>query len=60
MNAFSSISRVTWVYVFLLLFSCTSLLYSCTSFDDEEDNTTTCIKTEQEAPVSNKNNSNIN
>lgn len=40
MRVFSSISKLTWVFVFPLLFSCTS---------DEEDNTTTCIKTDQEA-----------
>jgi hypothetical protein len=40
MRVFSSISKLTWVFVFPLLFSCTS---------DEDDNTTTCIKTDQEA-----------
>jgi hypothetical protein len=40
MRVFSSISKLTWVFVFPLLFSCTS---------DEDDNTTTCIKTAQEA-----------
>lgn len=43
MRVFSSISKLTWVFVFPLLFSCTT---------DEDDNTTTCIKTDQEAPDS--------